>query len=129
MTDNNAPSPLAFLRCSNDLLGIPDNASHRKKTVAFRDCFKVTPGRCSELFPLIRHHPALPDDVSLAPKHLLWTLHFMHTYGAERQRQYVMKADRRTIRKFVWPVIIALADLESQFVSSKFTFYAPVHPS
>lgn len=111
-----------FLEVGTKILGL--DARSRMSTVLelFRSNFKYSPSRCAFLFERIIHHPILPTGYE--PKHLLWTLHFLLTYAKERRMCCFLKADRKTIRKYTWPTITAIASLSHQYVS----FHA-THPT
>lgn len=113
------PNADAFLQWGCKIIGIEHNASDRLKINAFLVDFKVPPHRCAQIFGLIRSHPTLPTDVPYEPKHLLWSLHFILYYLPERKNRHAMKADRKTLRKFAWPTILALADIAPRYVSWK----------
>lgn len=51
------------------------------------------------------------------PKHLLWALHFMKCYPTENQMASTVNEDEKTLRKWVWIFIDALAGLKSEVVS------------
>ncbi len=105
-----------FLKTGIEILGV-NMASSSMTTVlsVYRYNFKYSPARCAFLFLRIRGHPILPDEFE--PKHLLWTLYFLLTYGTERRLCCIFKADRKTIRKYTWPTISALASLADVYVS------------
>ena len=81
--------------------------------------FKYSPSRCAYIYSRIINKSEIPDGYE--PKHLLWTLHFLLTYATERRMCCFFKADRKTIRKYTWPTISAIASLHRQYVSSKNT--------
>jgi hypothetical protein len=85
------------------------------KVDIFRSNFKYSPSRCAFLYRYIRNDPVLPD--GYGPQHLLWTLYFILTYAPERCLCCILNADRKTIRKYTWPTITALARLARQYVS------------
>lgn len=72
------------------------------------------PERCSFMFTRIRLHPAIPDKYE--PKHLLWTLYFLLTYATERRLCCILRADRKTIRKYTWPTITAISSLAQRYI-------------
>lgn len=51
-------------------------------------------------------------------KHLLWALFFINHYGKEAAMKSVIHHDEKTIRKWTWYFINALADLVPSVVSS-----------
>lgn len=106
-----------FLKVGKEILGLDTN--HRVTTVVqhFRNNFKYGPRRCAFIFLKTRFLPMIPDGYE--PKHLLWTLYFLLTYTTERRMCCVLRADRKTIRKFTWPIISAIASLSTKYVRIK----------
>ena len=108
-----------FFEIGNEILGTGPRASVNTRLHTFMNNFKYSPSRCAYLYRSIQNNP-LPD--GFGPKHLLWTLYFLVTYTTERRLCCILKADRKTIRKYTWPTISALASLASEHVSET-TFY------
>ena len=104
-----------FLKAGCEILRIDHRARVTTTLAKFRYNFKYTPERCSYLFVRICNHPAIPDNYE--PKHLLWTLYFLLTYATERRMCCIFQADRKTIRKYTWPTITAIARLAPRYVS------------
>ena len=104
-----------FLEIGREILGLDPATCIATRLEKFRHNFKYMPARCAIIFSLTRNHPTLPKGYE--PKHLLWTLYFLLTYTTERRLCCVLKADRKTIRKYTWPTITAIACLVPNFVS------------
>ena len=104
-----------FLHLGEELLGVNPNSGLATRMQAFRSNFKYDPARCAYIFLLIHTNVQLPS--GYAPIHVLWTLYFLTTYVTERRLCFILKADRKTIRKFTWPTITAIAQLSPHFVS------------
>ena len=104
-----------FLTAGTTILGLDPRSRVTTLIELFRSNFKYSPSRCAFLFLRIVDNPVLPD--AYEPKHLLWTLNFLLTYATERRMCCFLRADRKTIRKYVWPTISALASLSRQYVS------------
>jgi hypothetical protein len=104
-----------FLNVGTSILGLDPRSRVNTLIELFRSNFKYSPSRCAFLFHCIVDNPVLPDDYE--PKHLLWTLNFLLTYATERRLCCFLRADRKTIRKYTWPTIAALASLSRQYVS------------
>ena len=104
-----------FLTAGTTILGLDPRSKVTTLIELFRSNFKYSPSRCAFLFLRIVDNPVLPD--AYEPKHLLWTLNFLLTYATERRMCCFLKADRKTIRKYTWPTICALASLSKQYVS------------
>ena len=104
-----------FLEVGAGILGLDPRSRLSTLIELFRSNFKYSPSRCAFLFLSIVNHPVIPNEYE--PKHLLWTLYFLLTYATERRTCCCLKADRKTIRKYTWPTITALASLSHQYVS------------
>ena len=104
-----------FLTAGTTILGLDPRSKVTTLIELFRSNFKYSPSRCAFLFLHIIDNPVLPD--AYEPKHLLWTLNFLLTYATERRMCCFLRADRKTIRKYTWPTISALASLSRQHVS------------
>jgi hypothetical protein len=104
-----------FFDIGGDILGIGPRSSVDTRLRMFQSNFKYSPSRCAYLYRCIRNHPSLPE--GYGPKHLLWTLYFLLTYATERRLCCILRADRKTIRKYTWPTITAIANLARHFVS------------
>jgi len=105
-----------FLKTGIEILGV-NPASSNMTTVldAFKYNFKYSPSRCAFIYIRLLGNPLLPDEYQ--PKHLLWTIYFLLTYGTERRLCHILRADRKTIRKYTWSTIAAIASLEDDYVS------------
>ena len=104
-----------FLKAGSEILRINH---HTRLLQLFQYNFKYSPSRCAVIFLSIRGDRLLPQGYE--PKHLLWTLYFLVTYVTERQLCCILHADRKTIRKYLWPTISAIARLLPRHVSEKF---------
>ena len=108
-----ASSPAAFYTLGLSLVGGKAPATVNSGIERFKDHFKVHPRRCSQLFAMIRGRLS-PD---FRPKHLLWTLYFLLSYDCERRLARVLGTNRTTLRKYLWPTILAIAGLCDTVVS------------
>ena len=102
-----------------EILGLNPNSCMRTIMAAFRSNFKYQPDRCAYIFLLIHINVCLPTGYE--PRHVLWTLYFLTTYSTERRLCFILKADRKTIRKYTWPTITAIAQLSPHVVSITLT--------
>ena len=96
MASSHADSELAklFLKTGTEILGIKASTSRSTAILdAYRHNFKYSPSRCAFLFLRIESHPF-------------------------RRLCSIFKADRKTIRKYTWPTISAIASLADDYVSS-----------
>ena len=83
----------------------------------FQAAYKVHPCIASEKWKLESQRRFSRH---IKPKHLLWALHFMKAHSpqyGERIMAAVMKCDRKTFRKYVWPVMEHVAKLRCIVVS------------
>ena len=82
----------------------------------FRDLFGVGAMVALATFAWLNHTELLPKGGTL--QHFLWTLCFLKVYPTETPLSALCGgADPKTIRKWVWLFIFALADLEIILVS------------
>lgn len=58
----------------------------------------------------------LGASLNFKPKHLLWALLFLKTYNTEHVMSTILKTDEKTLRKYVWMVVDALANLNLVFI-------------
>jgi hypothetical protein len=66
---------------------------------------------------LQKNRGSMPRGAS--PKHLLWALHFLKDYGMEAVLTTFLMADEKTIRKWVWYMVEAIASMDDDVVSTK----------
>ena len=59
---------------------------------------------------------------SMEPKHLLWTLYFLRNYPSNRIHAAQMNADSTTVRRYIWEIINAMAELTDYLVSEILLF-------
>jgi len=74
----------------------------------FRELFGATPAVCACLWR--RAGDARPQGT--CPEHLLWMLLFLKGYSTEAYNRTLLGADEKTIRKWVWAWVQAVADLD-----------------
>lgn len=116
MADESQVMTRSFFITGTEILGLNSRSQSLTTLLdVYQHNFKYSPSRCAFLFLRIRGNPFLPDEFE--PKHLLWTLYFLLTYSTERRLCCILKADRKTIRKYTWPTISALASLADDYVS------------
>ena len=87
---------------------------------AFREFFGMTANVVSKIWGKLTETDRVPIEV--APKHLLWSFYFMRAYPKQGVTCAVVGGsagaiDPKTLRKFIWPLIEATADLFSDVVS------------
>jgi DDE superfamily endonuclease len=71
--------------------------------------FGSEPAICLELWIRLRRNDDLPDNAE--PKHLMWALYFLRCYDQEHKERAFLGADRKTIRKYVRPIVKGLSGL------------------
>jgi hypothetical protein len=79
---------------------------------AFRPHFGFGSDVCATVWSRIIH----PDGAE--PPHLLWTLLFLKVYASEEVISNLVGVCRNTYRKWVWPMLSVIQQMESQVVSS-----------
>ena len=89
----------------------------------FRAFFKISSVGCSDLWYKLTQYTC-PTEVenkvrfsSLKPNHLLWTLHYMHTYASEDVCSTIVGVTPKTYRKYKWAIILFLSNLSRKLVS------------
>lgn len=103
-----------FMRTGLSIVHVDPGIRVARQLEIFRSNFKYTPSRCVFIFFQIRHLPMIPEGYE--PKHLLWTLYFLLTYLTGRRLCHVLSADPKTLRKYIWTTIDAIASLAPNFV-------------
>jgi len=74
----------------------------------FRAFFGICPRICALIWDMI--FPELP--VTCHPRHLLWGLMFLKIYGTEHVHAAMVSADEKTLRKWQWEIVSALANMK-----------------
>ena len=109
--------------------------THNRRFVANYGCL---PRTCADLWHAIlaSEHPTFMVEVEsfqnkrplkrysfekppYKPKHLMWALHFLSCYPTENQMNGFARSDEKTVRKWTWLFIEAIASLKSEIVSKK----------
>jgi len=91
---------------------------------AFRDFFGTNVVVTMVLWKMLNETGLLPDEGRII--HLLWTMYFFKVYPKQGQGCSAAGGssgaiDPKTFRKYIWPFIYAISDLESLVVS----YYCP----
>ena len=86
----------------------------------FREFFGTGPFVVAKLWTLMTDHDFIPPDGEIT--HLMWTLHFLKAYPRQGAVCSTVGGssgaiDPKTFRKYIWPFIRAMADLEPAVVS------------
>jgi len=107
--------PETFLELARDIKGMP-RANLRSKNFErnYRTLFGVSPLVTSDLWNLCS---VRLDEIHAMPKHLLWSLAFINVYATEDVMCSLLGCDRKTFRKWVWPVLDAIASKQNSVVS------------
>ena len=119
--------PLAiidFLHLGMGLMGINyQKSNQRRNDLRFVALFGTQPVICLIVWNML--HKRWTKYVN-NPKaiHLLWALRFMKSYGSWEMHAAEVKADLKTVQKWVWFYIIGIASLIPKVVShiARFTF-------
>lgn len=74
----------------------------------FKAFFGVSPKICELVWDQIQNK--LENDSH--PKHLLWALLFLKQYNTETTNSVLIKADEKTIRKYIWNFIHLISELQ-----------------
>jgi len=85
---------------------------------SFRSFFGVCPSvvfRCWNLLNV-----SMFEMKGAQPVHLLWTCMFLKLYGPESTLSAIAKCSDKTYRKWIWNMIYAISQLESQVVRASF---------
>jgi len=109
-------SPGTFLELAREIKGMP-RADIRSKTFD-RNCqtmFGVGALVTSDVWSLCGAHLS---KIHALPKHLLWTLPVLETCAPEDVVCWLLGCDRKTLRKWVWPVPDAIAAQQGKVVCS-----------
>jgi len=85
----------------------------------FREIFGAGPFVVAKLWTLMTDQDLIPPDGKI--EHLMWTLHFLKAYPRQGAVCYTVGGssgaiDPKTFRKYMWPFIHAMANLESVLV-------------
>lgn len=102
-----------------DMLSIDRNTSVEKFDRKMLACFGVSVGNCTFLWNALRIDRLLPEKTHY--KHLLWSLAFLKTGSTEDQLSVWFNCDPKTLRKWVWDVVLAISRYEA--VSTYFNIY------
>ena len=116
------PTPNDFILVGKDI----QNKTGRKigsdvtEDRAFREFFGTNQFVATALWNNLAVRDFIPAEGEI--KHLLWTLHFMKVYTKQGVVSSTVggssgAVDPKTFRKYVWPFIHAIADLEPDVVS------------
>jgi len=81
----------------------------------FRSFFGVCPRVVWKCWDLLK--PSLVELNGVQPIHLLWACMFLKVYGPEATLAAIAKCTEKTYRKWIWNLIYAISNLESQVVS------------
>lgn len=81
----------------------------------FRSLFGMAPVTCVDLWKHLHRNSKLPKKAT--PKHLLWAVLFLKVYGTETDMSSRVRTTRKTFRKWVRKMLIAIAGLKPIVVS------------
>ena len=102
--------------CKNNVGGTEDDIrSEQVEDCAFREMFGCSVLTSIIAWKLLSRYDMLPCGGKI--HHLLWTLFFMKTYSKSKVMASTAGTDEKTMRKWVWLFIPALASLHTVVVS------------
>lgn len=84
----------------------------------FRETFGKGPFAAHTTWCMLVNHDLVPENGEL--EHLLWTMMFAKNHYKTRGMRTACQADSKTIKKYCWAFMSAIADLEPALVSSAF---------
>jgi len=117
----NHDTPEAFVLAGKDIqrkpltIGAPSTDNR-----AFRDFFGATAIVVSTLWRFMATNDKIPAESGI--KHLLWALYFLRAYPKQGHMCSMVggsagAVDPKTLRKYIWPLIYRISDLEPDVVS------------
>jgi hypothetical protein len=106
-----------FLQCAREMEIVPSSASDYKINTLFLSLFGVSPLVAGIIWEHLITNGNLENGCK--PDHLLWTLFFLKCYAYENVLSQMFKADRKTIRKWIWILVAKIADLSNEVVRYK----------
>ncbi len=113
--------PEAFVLAGKDIQRKPPRiGAVATEDCAFRKFFGTTAVVTPTLWRLLAANDKIPAKSSV--KHLLWMLHFLHAYPKQGTTFSMVgglegAVDPKTLRKYIWPLIYAVSDMEPDVVS------------
>ncbi len=126
--NTNKQKRMTKLTARDFLLGgkdIQNKAERSIRSAGAKDChffefFGTGPSVVSKLWIMMLDHDIFPPDREI--KHLLWTLHFLKAYPRQSAVFSTVGGstgaiDPKTFRKYMWPYIRSIVDLETTMVS------------
>lgn len=97
----------------------PRDAS-RTAMLQFWSMYGISPRVCAGLWAIVYEH-GVPH--ACKPVHLMWTLLFLTLYSTEYQLAMMVRADEKTIQKWVWMIIFALDACQDKYVSGFVSYF------
>jgi hypothetical protein len=102
------------------MTSIPTESSIQQQNRAFRESFGVHWLHCAIVWDLISPDLHLEYGHFVKKEHLLWCLLFLKRYSKNQTDARTAGTTSKTFRKWVWHIIDAIADCESEVVSNLF---------
>ena len=106
-----AANVVGWLGLARELI---EHGSGDGKHKDFVTLFGLSPGTCAALWMLCRND----FDQRVMPIHFLWTLLFVAQYGKENLHCIVARVTRKTFRKCIFLVLLALSSKFDRLVSN-----------
>lgn len=108
--------PEAFLKLSRRITNHYSSNSDGVGRRRFLSIFGVTPSDCTLIWNHIEKN--VPDGAS--PTHLFWALFFLKNYCVEEINRVVLGADEKTLRKWIWIMVDAIARIKVVIILAYF---------
>jgi hypothetical protein len=93
---------------SPDFLYLIDHDEVDHYDQRFQSLFGVGPEVCDHIWHHLSSYSWKP--LRMRPKHLLWTLMFLKVYSSELVLSVMVRASRKTFRKWVWLLLPLIAN-------------------
>jgi hypothetical protein len=81
----------------------------------FRSTFGASSDVCSHTWEILSHYKKKPERA--LPKHLLWAMLFLKSYGSEACLAGLFGVAEKTYRKWIWLMLSAISSIYSKVVS------------
>ena len=110
-------SPTAFLTLGIKIARSMDSkkANVNAEINFFKRTYGVSPDVCGHSWEYLINYGVLSEKA--LPKHLLWALIMLNTYGTEIFLARLLETTEKTFRKWVWHVIDGISNLYCYLVS------------
>ena len=108
--------PMVFMNVLREILGLTRKLSQSTLLDYCRIHIGVSFAVCADVWGKIIQNNKMPDGAK--PKHLLWALMKLNLYETDKRQAVSIKADPKTLRKWVWAMLEAIVSIENMVVSA-----------